>query len=700
MQTGVQQAKARRLRSRKDRPCDACRQRKSACIVTTCLPCRYCQSKGQDCTFTSTPSQRARQAASCVKVQRWRTTRAQCSSGKLIEDDEPLQKVGTYEPMSPDMLSCLLEGDPKVELQDGETLDLKDMSFVSPVSLPQTPFPTPDDDISVAQLHSLSQVTYDQGTAKLCVPQTMSNLDGLGGESLDESIGLTALFLGPSSDQDANLLSSMRMNMAIINGAARRSVDANVRQVHAGDIMANVPPVHFNIVPDSCPERDIRTKEIASEKIESHVGEHADALVRLYFRFIHPAFPVLSKARFLQAYCLHRRSIPASLRGVVYGLACAFWEHSPVLKPFPRISHTDLFECAHLALNREFDSPKLATLQACLLLLHESPPVTGTTENPRNWTLACQAISCAQNLGLHCDPSLWNIPTWEKALRKKLWWMCFTTEKWASLTHGNPSHIPQSSFDTTDLTLTEALIDEDVACSPYGRVISERDRGCNQTRAINLLETINLAKKLGILLEYSYPIRGSVLSTSESAVLDHSLYVLNAELDSWYALLPQCLTLDFTHGSGGVCTNGSLHLAYFAVKSLVLRAMMSPATPLSKANPFSNLRTYFDSSLEEFRQYVKLVSSIRAVELDAFWGRQARTHLVHAGNFLIYLFLCASTAEQVEKSYSLLEAYRYSLRALAAAATDNSMGMLRPALLRTESFFREAAGAMRKDEKH
>lgn len=32
--------RARRLRSRKDRPCDACRHRKSACVITVRPPCR------------------------------------------------------------------------------------------------------------------------------------------------------------------------------------------------------------------------------------------------------------------------------------------------------------------------------------------------------------------------------------------------------------------------------------------------------------------------------------------------------------------------------------------------------------------------------------------------------------------------------------------------------------------------------------
>ncbi|RDW92740.1 Zn(II)2Cys6 transcription factor domain-containing protein [Aspergillus mulundensis] len=43
---------ARQWRSRKNRPCDACRRRKTACIIETVPPCRFCRSKGQVCKST------------------------------------------------------------------------------------------------------------------------------------------------------------------------------------------------------------------------------------------------------------------------------------------------------------------------------------------------------------------------------------------------------------------------------------------------------------------------------------------------------------------------------------------------------------------------------------------------------------------------------------------------------------------------
>jgi hypothetical protein len=49
------------MRSRKDRPCDACRRRKSKCVInegqSTCV---LCQFHSQECTFVQSPQPRKR----------------------------------------------------------------------------------------------------------------------------------------------------------------------------------------------------------------------------------------------------------------------------------------------------------------------------------------------------------------------------------------------------------------------------------------------------------------------------------------------------------------------------------------------------------------------------------------------------------------------------------------------------------------
>jgi hypothetical protein len=172
-----------------------------------------------------------------------------------------------------------------------------------------------------------------------------------------------------------------------------------------------------------------------------------------------------------------------------------------LLKDIPPISQAELFEHGHAALNRELDSPKLSTLQACLLILHEQPDPSGTTESPRIWVLACQATACAQALGLHQDPTSWNLPKWEKSIRKKLWWAAYMCDIWTSICHGNPPHIPADSFDTSDLNIEDLGLDENLLGLPGCYLLDEGDRTFESRNAVRFLEKVKLTKIMAAVLK-------------------------------------------------------------------------------------------------------------------------------------------------------------------------------------------------------
>jgi hypothetical protein len=310
--------------------------------------------------------------------------------------------------------------------------------------------------------------------------------------SLERGKNVTAHFVGISGEQDTNLFASIRYN--VINET--RFIDFNIRMVYEGDPNQGKPPIHFSIVNDMFSERDQRAKQLASDAIEAHVRGHGDALLRLYFRFVHPIFPILSKVHILNEYAKDKLGIAASLRGVIYGLGCAMWSRDPALKHVPPISQSEFFEQAHAALNRELDSPKLGTLQTCLLILHEQADASGTTESPRIWTLACQATACAQSLGLHQDPMSWKIPLWEKKLRKKLWWSTYITDLWTSICHGQTPHIVEGTYDTSELDMNDLMSDEDISNLPGEQLLAEQDRGFDRDNGLRFLELIRLTKIL------------------------------------------------------------------------------------------------------------------------------------------------------------------------------------------------------------
>jgi hypothetical protein len=158
------------------------------------------------------------------------------------------------------------------------------------------------------------------------------------------------------------------------------------------------------------------------DAIETVVAPHGQALIHLYFRIIHPSFPVLHKKVFLEKYERTHREFSPPLLAAVYLLALNWWSYSSELAMLPK---PDVARLEKLALNTMANivhRPKLSTIQAGLLLLQRP--------GGDNWALTSQLVGLGQDLGLHLDCSDWHVPSWERGLRKRLAWALFMQDKW------------------------------------------------------------------------------------------------------------------------------------------------------------------------------------------------------------------------------------------------------------------------------
>jgi hypothetical protein len=317
--------------------------------------------------------------------------------------------------------------------------------------------------------------------------------------TLEDNKNQTAHSMGLSAEQDTNLLATYRS--VIINETNR--VAGDIIKVFPGDVNEGAPPLHFYILSDLFMPYDIRIKEESSQLIESKVEYHGPSLVRLYFKHVHPVYCIVSKVRFLRAYKEDKLSIPASLRGVIYGLGAVFWNHDPELSTIPRpFEQHELFLAAQTSLERELEAPNLWKMQACLLMLHERAAGNSIFETPRTWTLSAQAVACAQMIGLHRDPSKWSIAPWEKSLRKKLWWATYVTDMWSSVSHGNPPHIHKDFYGTTILDMEDLRSDEDVP-DDLCDMIDMSSASFDVSTAARFLELVKLTRITGDLLQAS-----------------------------------------------------------------------------------------------------------------------------------------------------------------------------------------------------
>ncbi|KAL4794040.1 fungal-specific transcription factor domain-containing protein [Aspergillus venezuelensis] len=634
---------ARQWRSRKNPPCDACRRRKTACIIETVPPCRFCQIKGQACKYTNADANEPRH----------RPRSRDLAELDDLTDSTALDASGT----SPSVLA------PEIGTEHGM------------LALPTT---TPSNEPEPVSRSSPAYIL------------TSPLSDGPKVNTLEDNHNRTAHSIGLAGEQDTDLLAFFR---SVITNE-RDGISADVVQATPGELEATAFPVHFNLLMDEFQPADDLAKLEFSDNIEAMVAPHADTLVKLFFKHVHSVYSVVSKVRFLKAYAQDKLKIPASLRGAIYGLASNFWQHDAEVDGALDFDLHKLFEAAQSSLQRELHAPNLWAMQACLLLLHERPADNATIETPRTWIFSSRIVACAQMIGLHRDCSTWHLVQEEKKLRNKLWWAAYMTDIWSSVCHGNPPMIYSTSFTTPLPDIDGLAFDEDVPVNLYS-MVDASSRRLDISTSARFLEMVRLSQILhelinGYFLDSSYQRTITAPQNRETRLLS-----IRRDLESWMSMAPNCVTMSYT-GNYVFRNNAPLNLAYFAVQALLFRALMSPARMTAKTDPTSSLCRYFDEAVNEFQKFTLFMERITQECLHAFWGGHARSQLTLCGNFLIYLFLLAPGPEQVHSAFGLLSSFHSSLQRLREWADDDaSLALLRPVALRIDSFFLHAARIMR-----
>ncbi|KPM35108.1 hypothetical protein AK830_g11468 [Neonectria ditissima] len=622
---------ARQPRSRKNRPCDACRRRKTACVIPDKPPCLFCSSRGLVC--------RSSAALTAAAEPRGATTPEDSPLSNGPDSSEAVPSPASTEPRS---------------ANEGST---PAAAAASHDDLVRTPVP---EDVQATASFEMSAQDPPENPV----------------HALEDLRERTSHSMGLASEQDAYFLDSFRSLLL----SEEDEVDAAYVQVYDGGSQPHHHPVHFLLLLNGFPDHTNHAMQEASNAIETIVYPHGPALVRLYFKYVHPAYPVVSKVRFLRQYAVAKLELPASLRGSVYALASVFWNRDPSLKgPCPFEQHEVFVHC-HTTIRRELEAPNLYKLQACLLLSHLMPPGIDSVETPSTWVLASQSTACAQMIGLHQDPGSWTIALWEKRLRKKLWWAAYAADCWSAVCHGNPPHIGAETFDTLPLTLDDLRFDEDVP-EDLRYMVDPESVAFEVSDGARFLEMVNISRNLRTILDSSFQVKRNI-SNPESRNL---LAILHGKLKDWPSLIPKCLAV-----GPETPRNGPLHLAFHATQVLLFRGLMSPATREAKATPGSNLRQWLTIALAQFTVFTTFMSDITEEELSGFWVRHARSQLILCGNFLIYLFLLASEPHDIEVAYRLLENFHQSLQRLGSTEHVAARLLLRPTMLRIDSFFIQA----------
>ncbi|KAM0636465.1 hypothetical protein ACHAPW_000751 [Verticillium nonalfalfae] len=407
--------------------------------------------------------------------------------------------------------------------------------------------------------------------------------------------------------------------------------------------------VHFVMRPDTQDEMDAELTNL--DAIEDFVSPHGPELVNLYFRIVHPSFPILHKKVFLEKYGRSYRELTPTGLGAVYIMALNWWSYSPALSS---MSKPDAHVLESKVLKMLFEvhkRPKISDLQGGLVLM-QSPNVS-------SWALAGHLIAMAQNLGMNFDCSDWQVPDWERGVRKRVAWALFMQDKWGALVYGRGSLLRADDWDVQPLTASdfpETSKDDDLEEGS-----AEIEKG-KQT----FLHMVSLTEIVADILDQFFTLRATRRRQTIEQVLE-SAKPLQLRLKAWLTALPTDLSVGDTVPRK-LSSVGYLHLAYYTAEITLHRAILrshSMASPAPDLYAITRLAasTRFTSALD-------FVKRLKAEHLQSFWYFSSGLSLAIIGLFAGILCMTSQDKEGAEREALLakLAEYRWLLRINSTSA--------------------------------
>jgi hypothetical protein len=404
--------------------------------------------------------------------------------------------------------------------------------------------------------------------------------------------------------------------------------------------------------------------------VESIIQPHGRALVDLYFRIIHPSFPIMNKKVFLEKYERTYREFTPPILAAVYILALNWWSYTPELVNLPRPDIQKLEKLVPQMMSGVLNRPKLSTVQAGLLILQRP--------DGDSWALTGQLVAVAQNLGLHLDCSNWKIPEWERSLRKRLAWGLFMQDKWGALIHGRPSLIYLDNWSVKPVEARDF---------PESSEDDDEEEGSSdiETGHLTFINMISLTEILTDILDTFFTLRATANLSNERqnamTVTLEKAKPIQLRLKDWHARLPQCLAIGETRARKLSPTGmlfqatisnwhlnlppGSLHLSYFAAEVTLHRAIIRFDIP-SLDNHLRSITR--GAARMRFTSAIEMVNTLEPAHLQCFWYFSSKVNLAIIATFGSLLWATSDNSEEAEFYKSQLAEYRWALRVSSKAA--------------------------------
>jgi hypothetical protein len=582
--TDSPRAYANSARSTKERPCDACRRRKTRCVKETGEDkCVLCHFHSQQCTYLYEP------------VARNRKRKAQHSNDTDRMKSEDCQSVST------------------IRTSVGAGVE-----------------------------------EYDELPGESLLKKTL----GLQNRHHSRFVGLTEPFSFP------------RFSLTL--GSSRKSTQGGVVTVRKVDdfnaftIREDQGTIGYN------------TEQSRIDKIQQLVAPHGQALVDLYFRIVHPAFPILHKGVFLEKYARSYREFSPALLAAVYLLTTNYWQCSPDLAAQPKPDADLLYKLATESYDLTIYRPKLSSVQAGLLLAQHECYGSDMMVPDSRGRLTAQLVSMCHTLGLHLDPSRWDIPSWEISLRCRLAWAIYMQDKWVALIEGRPPLLSDRDW------IVPAVKNEDF---PENEEHSEEGSSEVENGRIIFMQMIELTRILSDILDAVFSLRSHQIiqnSPDPVAALLNRVQPLQRRLIRWsdsamgVLSLEKAATMKLTcigkHSSQSCSTPvvfadsslGYLRLAHLAVEVSIHRRVICQTMSCTGDSNIAIICRI--AARQRWLSALEFVDSLKARHLKSFWyfiSTACLTLLISFGNVLV-----GSASDPSEEQFYLdkLKEFRWTLK--------------------------------------
>ncbi|KAI3073601.1 transcriptional regulator family: Fungal Specific TF [Penicillium roqueforti] len=617
----------RLYKSRKCRPCDACRKRKVACDMPHGPPCHRCTNRDQECTFEEGPGPRKRARLyeqletfeTCEQPDGWLhlLTETRPNDGKDVEGFTP-EETRQAESISP-------------QRSDSPVSRYGTAGVGSRGSISSSPEMSPPSRERPAFRDSPSQV-----------------------DSLEFIPGAFSFYIGPTGVSDIHILShqaydGQNVSLPKVNGLKYRIMD-NAHQKEGKPFELSHPTV-FGITDHSLlekaePKLDPQLTDNAWPRLWAMMDPTAAwHLIKLYSRYVDPYFPILSSHQIPSSPGELVR-MPLALLTAICATALPFvmYDDSLYTLLLNPPSSEQLYRLCWLCLSQELHAPSLATLQACLLLQQRLPTNMYLSDTAFTWTLSSTSLAVAQTIGLHRDPESWmSIPPWEKRLRRRLWWGLYIMEKWVALARGMPSHLGDDDYDVS--LLQQEDIQDTLSDSPDTK---------SHMYHLSTLTTI-----LWDIQRSFYSVK-AIGKTSND--LQYSLDLarpMRVKLKDWRENLPSNLksTSNAANSGGDLDGNGSLYLSYIVTHVALLRALLRPLDrwptiiQRNKEEPdatYEGAKAVVKGALLCVKEFVEFVEKLTGAQWNSFWHSWSRPNFAIAGSFMVHLLQIVTPSNRAE----------------------------------------------------